>query len=497
MSDEFIEGRSLRNNPPPELRPLGADEPRDPMTDDLPFVIHDTADDLPPVPGPPTLPMPFPPAAPTDPRPEPKGESMMRLPRVVLDADEEDDSPGQREKVDLRRTDKFGRVVIKRPEDTMAGEPVDAELVTRTEEKIPPVRQSRIFRRVRDAAGAPDEPENPRRWGVPQLALMGGFLIVTLAIIFVPGLIALLGPTDPDPIPGGVPPRPTDPPAPTATPRAAVEPPAVPGLSGQIAFSSDRSGDFDLYLLDLATGETLRLTDTPANDRSPTWSPDGEQIVFSSDEAGGDDLYVINADGSGRTRITMGQAADQTPAWSPDGSRIVFVRATAETSALLSFPAECMATATCEDSLRVFADDRFYLDPSWSPDSEQVAATAFDFPGLPSVIALLGGGVQATLEGTGTSDFAPAWSPDGERIAFVSLDAGGFEIWVEDSGGLARITDNDANDVDHACTPKIQLMAFATDSGGDFEIAVCTPSGCVPNLLTDNSADDLNPAWRP
>ncbi|NDJ35257.1 MAG: hypothetical protein GYB64_11375, partial [Chloroflexi bacterium] len=47
MWDEFIEGRSLRKNPPPELRRLGADEPRDPMTDDLPFVIHDTADDLP------------------------------------------------------------------------------------------------------------------------------------------------------------------------------------------------------------------------------------------------------------------------------------------------------------------------------------------------------------------------------------------------------------------------------------------------------------------
>src|SRR6185436_16299055 len=50
----------------------------------------------------------------------------------------------------------------------------------------------------------------------------------------------------------------------------------------KIAFASNRNGYWDLYLLDLASGETSQLTDTPDYEGAPTWSPDGAFMAFEA-----------------------------------------------------------------------------------------------------------------------------------------------------------------------------------------------------------------------
>ena len=73
-----------------------------------------------------------------------------------------------------------------------------------------------------------------------------------------------------------------------------------------------------------------RLTNNPAEDHDPDWSPDGEKLAFYSDRPGSSccgTVWTINAsDGSGATNLTNGSIFDADPAWSPDGSRIAFVR---------------------------------------------------------------------------------------------------------------------------------------------------------------------------
>ncbi len=56
----------------------------------------------------------------------------------------------------------------------------------------------------------------------------------------------------------------------------------------------------------------------------PNWSPDGTEIAFTSNRDGNDEIYVMNADGSNQTRLTYNDAYDGMPAWSPDGTRIAF-----------------------------------------------------------------------------------------------------------------------------------------------------------------------------
>ena len=59
------------------------------------------------------------------------------------------------------------------------------------------------------------------------------------------------------------------------------------------------------------------MTDNSVIDWKSSWSPDGKQIAFTSDRDGNGEIYVMNADGSNQTRLTSDPADDYYPSWSP------------------------------------------------------------------------------------------------------------------------------------------------------------------------------------
>ncbi|MFL6409018.1 MAG: TolB family protein [Nitrososphaeraceae archaeon] len=95
-----------------------------------------------------------------------------------------------------------------------------------------------------------------------------------------------------------------------------------PGPNGQIAFVSIRDGNEDIYVMNADGSGQTRLTDDPANDLSPSWSPDGEKISFSSNRDNGDnEIYVMNADdGSQKIRLTNNNANDLSADWGTNTS---------------------------------------------------------------------------------------------------------------------------------------------------------------------------------
>lgn len=94
---------------------------------------------------------------------------------------------------------------------------------------------------------------------------------------------------------------------------------------GLILYSSDETGNYEIFTLDPETGELVQLTDDPGVDTHPMWSPNGEQIVFSSDRDGDFEIYVMNADGSDVQQLTRNDADDVQPRWQPGGEYILFV----------------------------------------------------------------------------------------------------------------------------------------------------------------------------
>lgn len=102
-------------------------------------------------------------------------------------------------------------------------------------------------------------------------------------------------------------------------------------LDGRIVWSSNRSGNHELYLLDVPSGTVRQLTDDPHVDFSSRFSPDGEWIVFARSqrewvsfrETESWDLWLMRADGSEARRIVRG---GYHPTWGPGGESVVFQR---------------------------------------------------------------------------------------------------------------------------------------------------------------------------
>ncbi len=99
---------------------------------------------------------------------------------------------------------------------------------------------------------------------------------------------------------------------------------AFPGANGLIVFYNGRDGNAEIYVMNADGSNQTRITNNPATDSQPVWSPDGTQIAFMSDRDGDWEIYVMNADGSGQTNLTNVPGRDDSPGWSPDGTQIVF-----------------------------------------------------------------------------------------------------------------------------------------------------------------------------
>ncbi len=103
--------------------------------------------------------------------------------------------------------------------------------------------------------------------------------------------------------------------------------PALSSDGKSVAYASDRGGHWDIYTLDLQSGQISQLTNTPEYDLAPSWSPDRAFIAFETYQNGSLDIAILSLTAPGQKPImlTDGTSSDYSPAWAPSGRQIAFV----------------------------------------------------------------------------------------------------------------------------------------------------------------------------
>jgi TolB protein len=129
----------------------------------------------------------------------------------------------------------------------------------------------------------------------------------------------------------------------------------------KVAFSVERYGNTDIFVMNLKNRGVSRMTSDPSIDTSPAFSPDGSKMVFNSDRGGSPQLYVMNPDGSDQHRISFGAGRYTTPVWSPRGDYIAFTKQTGG-----SFHIGIMKPDGSDERILTTS----YLDegPTWAPN---------------------------------------------------------------------------------------------------------------------------------
>lgn len=212
--------------------------------------------------------------------------------------------------------------------------------------------------------------------------------------------------------------------------------PSIPtiALSGELTghkflITSVRTGDTEIFLVDPDIGDAVNLTRSPkSEERYPCWSPDGKEVAFTSNRDGTYNLYVMKADGSDVRQLTHEKAPTVAymPSWSGDGKKIVLG---------LHGKEPWMASISPDGkNLSILGKGH---DPCISPDGKTIAFTETDGKGWCVFLCDADGSNRRQIT-YGTNEMGavyPNWSPDGKRIVYANQVGNALEQFVCDADG--------------------------------------------------------------
>jgi len=265
--------------------------------------------------------------------------------------------------------------------------------------------------------------------------------------------------------------------------------PVVSPDGTMVAFTSNASGNLDIWVTLTEVGEPLQLTNEPSAESNPSWFPGRNLIVYESDAGGTPSIWQIPPLGGSAVEL-LTNAGD--PAISPDGTHIAFVRT--DSAGLTR-----IAVAPLDDPTRARVltgnDDGLWdhTSPAWSPDGRTIC-----YAGSKNLWLVSADGGEATrLTHTGTADQNPVWSPDGRFIFFSSFRDQILSLWcmrIAD-GSVRRLTAGTSDEDQPSLSGDGRLLAYSVShTNPDIEV-LDRKTGLRTRIL--GGADEEYPVMAP
>ena len=264
-----------------------------------------------------------------------------------------------------------------------------------------------------------------------------------------------------------------------------------------------------IYSMNMVDGSVKALTSGGAVNRFPlAWRPDGRKILFATrshfdqkTESG--DIYVMDTDGENMINLTQTPEQETTASWSPDGEHIVFERELSE-EAISIF----VMDSNGQNSRRLTLEPGLNATPFWSPDGDKIAFLS-DRDGAPRIYTMDrdGKNVQQITHRRRKIDAFPSWSPNGKWLAFGSGDERSWGLYLIDLAGhneipifRSNLSGLDTHAVFRpAWSPDSQHLVFiAPWKEGEAGLMKITVDGEIKTpLRTDGLTHWWSPVWSP
>jgi len=299
----------------------------------------------------------------------------------------------------------------------------------------------------------------------------------------------------------------------------------------KIAFVTGRTGNSEIYVMNADGSNPRNLTQHPDRDYFPVWSPDGTKLAFMTDRedenglmaepkiliiAYNVEIFVMNADGSGQTNITNHPAWDGYPSWSPSGDAIVFEsERDAQQGGAIVFESERDAQQMVMGLVIDLGDEIYVVGsdgsdptgisnnpesdayPSWSPDGSKILFQSTRDGNWEIYTMNPDGTGQTRLTTDPAADTYATWSPTGSWITFHSQRGGGSDIYKirADGSSETRLTADPDWDWGPSWSHDSTKITFQTSRDGNSEIYVMNADGSSQIRLTIDPAWDFHPVW--